>query len=118
MSSLIQAHIAKQDHYTGSILFENTTLDGTVICDGHFIMWAFANYLTNAQKYGKDKIIVSLADDKDSYQLMVEDNGNGIDDQLKSSLFDGFSRGEQSRNKEIKGFGLGLAIVERIMEWH
>jgi signal transduction histidine kinase len=28
------------------------------------------------------------------------------------------TRGDASRNKEIKGFGLGLAIVSCIMEWH
>lgn len=118
LSTLIKAHIANQDHYSGRISFTNFIEDKTVVCDSHFIIRAFTNYLTNAQKYGKDKINVSLADDKDSYKLIVEDNGGGIDEQLKSSLFDAFSRGEQSRNKEIKGFGLGLAIVERIMEWH
>ena len=29
-----------------------------------------------------------------------------------------FSRADPSRCKDTKGFGLGLAIVQRVMEWH
>jgi two-component system, OmpR family, sensor kinase len=37
---------------------------------------------------------------------------------LNSIVFDVFSRVDKSRNQETGGFGLGLAIVSRIMEWH
>lgn len=50
--------------------------------------------------------------------ICVEDNGEGVSDEFKAVIFDAFSRGDQSRNRETGGFGLGLAIVARIMEWH
>ena len=50
--------------------------------------------------------------------VTVEDDGEGVSDELKPVIFDAFSRGDKSRNRETGGFGLGLAIVSRIMEWH
>jgi two-component system OmpR family sensor kinase/two-component system sensor histidine kinase RstB len=50
--------------------------------------------------------------------ICVEDNGEGVSEHFKEVIFDAFSRGDQSRNRETGGFGLGLAIVARILEWH
>ncbi len=50
--------------------------------------------------------------------ICVEDDGEGVTDEFKAVIFDAFSRGDKSRDRETGGFGLGLAIVARIMEWH
>jgi len=118
LGRLIEDQIASHGHYQGRINFYNEMINPRVNCDAHFIMRAFTNYLTNAEKYGDNLIKVTLKQVDEHYQLIVEDNGEGIPEQLKPVLFDAFSRGETSRNKETGGFGLGLAIVCRIMEWH
>jgi two-component system OmpR family sensor kinase/two-component system sensor histidine kinase RstB len=61
---------------------------------------------------------VTLSIENEQCKICVEDNGDGVSDEFKRVIFDAFSRGDQSRNRETGGFGLGLAIVARIMEWH
>ncbi|WNC73779.1 ATP-binding protein [Thalassotalea psychrophila] len=86
--------------------------------DAHFINRAFSNLLTNAVKYGQGKLQVSLLSDGQQCSLIVEDNGPGIDDDFKEIIFDAFSRYDKSRGKDTGGFGLGLAIVSKVMLWH
>ena len=86
--------------------------------DAHFINRAFSNLLTNGVKYGKGKLQVSLLSDGQQCSLIVEDNGPGVDDDFKEIIFDAFSRYDKSRGKDTGGFGLGLAIVSKIMLWH
>jgi signal transduction histidine kinase len=50
--------------------------------------------------------------------LLVEDDGNGISDDLVERVFEPFVRLEEYRNGNANGYGLGLAIVKRICEWH
>lgn len=118
MESLVAEQVGLMSHYQGEITVDNQLNDNLIACDRHFIARALTNFMTNAQKYGNDKIHITLSADRDYCQISVEDNGDGICDELQPILFDAFSRGDVSRNKETGGFGLGLAIVSRIMEWH
>jgi two-component system OmpR family sensor kinase len=86
--------------------------------DRHFIGRALNNYISNAIKYGKGEIDITIKKSEEHCQISVTDNGEGVCDDFKCTIFDAFSRGDVSRNRETGGFGLGLAIVCRIMEWH
>jgi two-component system OmpR family sensor kinase/two-component system sensor histidine kinase RstB len=77
-----------------------------------------SNLLTNAVKYGHGEILISLQKSGDNCEIIVEDNGEGVDDEFKEIIFDAFSRGDKSRGKDTGGFGLGLAIVGKVMDWH
>jgi len=100
--------------------FTVTNLIGNlkVEADRHFISRALNNYLSNAIKYGNGAIDITIAQEKEQVQIRVTDNGDGVSDDYKCTIFDAFSRGDVSRNRATGGFGLGLAIVCRIMEWH
>jgi two-component system sensor histidine kinase RstB len=54
----------------------------------------------------------------DQYQIDVEDDGRGIPDSERESIFKAFARIDDSRNRETGGYGLGLAIVARIAALH
>ena len=73
--------------------------------DRHFIERAISNFLTNAKKYGGDKVLVEVLDDNDDVSIIVHDNGVGVDDQFKQVAFNAFSRADPSRCKDTKGFG-------------
>jgi len=123
ISELINRQINTHDAFNGEIEFINTTSNLSVECDNHFIDRALNNFVTNAIKYGggKVRVTLSVAEKNKGQQVCViciEDNGDGVSDDFKKVIFDAFSRGDQSRNRETGGFGLGLAIVARIMEWH
>ncbi|WDE07672.1 two-component sensor histidine kinase [Thalassomonas viridans] len=118
LADIIEQQIAKHSCFNGDISFINHTQALQLVCDRRFIDRALNNYLANAVKYGRGEIRVALtADDKHCY-IRVEDNGGGVADDFKSLVFDAFSRGDKSRNRETGGFGLGLAIVQKIMLWH
>jgi len=79
----------------------------------------FSNLVDNAIKYtssGK-KIYISLWKDK-KIHFIVQDEGMGISQGNLSKITDRFYRVDESRNKEIEGFGLGLSIVKNSIELH
>ena len=51
-------------------------------------------------------------------QLVVEDDGPGIPPDQREAILQPFVRVDQSRSRDKGGFGLGLAIVSRIVGWH
>jgi len=84
----------------------------------------WANYISNAVKYGGSPPRVELGatvasiDEKDDdvpnvIRFWVKDNGDGLSEEQRARLFIPFERLEQVR---VKGYGLGLSIVQRIME--
>lgn len=48
----------------------------------------------------------------------MEDDGPGIALEQRAEILKPFVRLDPSRQKGFGGFGLGLAIVSRVMEWH
>ncbi|WP_286271609.1 ATP-binding protein [Thalassotalea hakodatensis] len=87
-------------------------------CNEVLIERALQNLLSNAIRYAKQQVIVSLTQHEDNIQLIVEDDGCGIPSEERDKVFDAFYRIDKSRNKALGGFGLGLAIVERICRSH
>ncbi|HJY36909.1 MAG TPA: ATP-binding protein [Steroidobacteraceae bacterium] len=88
-----------------------------VVCDAHLIETVLRNLLYNATRYARRQIRVSFAVDANQhYRLCVEDDGPGIPEAERERVFASFVQLGQSGEKT--GFGLGLAIVQRIVEWH
>lgn len=87
-------------------------------CDGHYLERALQNLLVNAKRYARQHIRLTLKRQHKNWQLLVEDDGPGIPEHLREQVLKPFHRLEQSRNRQDGGFGLGLAIVQRIMHWH
>jgi len=73
----------------------------------------FSNLLDNAIKYtpNNKKITISLFQNE-KVHFIVKDEGIGIPQNKISKITDRFYRVDDSRNKKIKGFGLGLSIVK------
>ncbi len=84
---------------------------------GPWIVEIWKNYISNALKYGGEPPRLVLgAERRGPYvEYWVLDNGEGIDDELCEQLFIPFSRLHRSATE---GYGLGLSIVERIMQMH
>lgn len=75
------------------------------------------NILENAVKYNRENGIVDIeAENVDEFRIRVtvKDNGAGILDEDKNRIFEAFSRGDQSRNREIEGHGLGLFVAREL----
>lgn len=73
------------------------------------------NLLSNAYKYGGGKIELGWLNEAGALRFWVKDNGEGIGEEEKDQLFSKFKRTKNIESK-IKGHGLGLSIVQRIVE--
>jgi signal transduction histidine kinase len=82
---------------------------------GPWIEEVWANYLSNAMKYGGKPPRLELGAETtgDNVRFWVTDNGPGLTPEQQSRLFVPFIRLHQVR---ATGQGLGLSIVRRIME--
>ncbi len=79
------------------------------------------NLLTNAIKYtpvgGKIEVKLKMLKDTNEVGCLVCDNGIGIPEESLAQIFDRFYRVERKVHT-IKGTGLGLTIVKKIIEKH
>ncbi len=83
---------------------------------GPWIEEVWANYISNAIKYGGRPPRVQLGatvQDDETVRFWVRDNGAGLSSEEQGRLFTPFTRLSQV---SVKGHGLGLSIVRRIME--
>jgi two-component system phosphate regulon sensor histidine kinase PhoR len=76
------------------------------------------NLLENAVKYGKGEIAVYLTRVGDLLRLVVGDQGPGIPRDEQKRIFDRFYRTRQARGTNVRGSGIGLALVKHIAEAH
>ena len=78
------------------------------------------NLLTNAAKYTHDsgQIWLTVQQDGDECELRVRDNGVGIAPETLPHVFDLFTQAERSLDRSQGGLGIGLALVQRIVEMH
>jgi len=78
----------------------------------------FMNIIDNAIKYNFENknVYISLYKEKDNIIFEVRDEGIGINQNDINKLTERFYRTEKSRNRNVKGFGLGLSIVKRVLE--
>lgn len=74
------------------------------------------NLLSNAIRYGGDGkyMGVELREDGEMVRIDIIDKGQGISDEAAEHVFDRLYTGEDSRNWEIKGNGLGLTIARNL----
>ncbi len=80
--------------------------------------YALRNLLRNAFKYASQKILVSAELDGDHIRVLVDDDGIGIPPEEREHIFSAFTRLDRSRDRTTGGYGLGLAIVRRVLELH
>jgi two-component system phosphate regulon sensor histidine kinase PhoR len=80
---------------------------------------AVVNLLENALKYSVEPhIVVETGQLEDEFFISVKDNGVGIEKQYLKNIFKKFYRVPTGDIHNVKGFGLGLDFVKRIIDAH
>lgn len=92
--------------------------NSVVLADAHHMHRALQNLILNAAKYANTTISVIFHQDEERWQVDIEDDGSGIPLEDRDKVFIPFQRLDNSRTRASGGYGLGLAIVQRIAFWH
>jgi len=83
----------------------------------NLIRRCIANIINNAQKYGT-MVLINAKKSQKSIMITIDDDGLGIKDEQKEKVFRPFYRVDKSRNLNDANVGLGLSIVEDIVNSH
>ncbi len=117
---LAQAFLLKQEGSGLEIELELGDAPDSILLDEVHMSTAINNILSNAVKYGfhpcRIKLVVT---GKNGFlDIAISDNGPGIRKEELKHIFEKFYRGKESKERVIKGLGLGLYYVKQITEAH
>lgn len=117
LNTLIQTIVALyQQEDKVKITFTSTVMDAYIQGDKDLLVRVFNNLITNAiQSVPADRIgeiQMALEEKQDSYLLAIRDNGSGISEDVKASIFVPYFTTKST------GTGLGLAMTKQIIEQH
>jgi signal transduction histidine kinase len=103
----------------GTLDIDLEALDSTIVVDKMHFTNVLFNLMENAVKYRKQDVplflIARTLNVGDKIQITIEDNGIGIRKESLKKIFDRFYRVPTGNRHDVKGFGLGLAYVKRII---
>ncbi|MFQ7041005.1 MAG: sensor histidine kinase, partial [Barnesiella sp.] len=79
-----------------------------------------SNLIDNSLKYSGPSVHISISAKKENKKTIIEviDNGNGIKKEQQERIFDKFYRVPTGNIHDIKGYGLGLYYIKRLIETH
>ena len=114
-----------REQYDGFDIELNVALElqqRKVFVDERALKRALTNLLSNALRYAKSQVKVSLMlcvyEGEEFCTLSVEDDGKGISDEDKHRILQPFTQLDSKEREANSGHGLGLAIVSQIASWH
>lgn len=84
------------------------------------LMQCLTNVICNAIKYTASggKIEIKLQGDGETANITVADNGCGISQEMQQKVFELFVQSEQTLDRSQGGLGIGLNIVQRLIQMH
>ena len=109
-------------HTGGKIDIEIEAVDSAIFVDEVHFQNAITNLMDNAVKYRKPDepidIHIRTWNEGDRLCFSIADNGLGIKKENVKKIFDKFYRVHTGNVHDVKGFGLGLAYVKKIINLH
>lgn len=122
MDNVANTFTLRVEHTGGYI---HTTFDASnsrIYVDEIHFTNALFNLMDNAIKYRKPNKAINIDirtwNDKESLHLAIRDNGIGIRKENLKKIFEKFYRVHTGNVHDVKGFGLGLAYVRKVVELH
>lgn len=98
--------------------FQTDGSSANVLIENAGFARALENLVRNAEKYGSHQIAIIVSSDKHNICIAIEDDGDGIATSEREKLFEPFARADNSRTRSTGGYGMGLAIVAKVIERH
>ena len=86
--------------------------------DARYLSMLMLNLINNACQHAQTQVLVSVQRQGTTLQLSVEDDGQGIPVSERAHVLKPFVRLGSGDDVAAKGHGMGLAIVQRLANWH
>lgn len=122
VASVANTFQIKVEKFGGMIDIDLQATEADVNADKMHITNVLFNLLDNAVKYRREdtplELMIRTKNVGNKLQLWVEDNGLGIKKEDAKKIFERFYRVSTGNRHDVKGFGLGLAYVKKIVEDH
>ncbi len=120
IANIVHTFKIKVEKYGGTITAELDAAESTINVDEMHFTNVIFNLLDNAVKYRREDVPlhlqVSTRDiENDRLLITVADNGIGIRKEDLKKIFDKFYRVSTGNRHDVKGFGLGLAYVHKMV---
>jgi two-component system, OmpR family, phosphate regulon sensor histidine kinase PhoR len=93
----------------------------TVLLDSFYFTTMVLNIMDNGLKYNSNttkEISVAVSGDKDNIRISIQDNGIGMTEETRRSIFKKFYRSNDKDMPEATGLGLGLYYVKQAADAH
>jgi len=122
VESVANTFTLRVEHTEGKIYTEIEAVNSTIYVDEMHFQNVIFNLMDNAVKYRKPdqpiNIYIRTWNDDTSLYLSIRDTGVGIKKDNLKKVFEKFYRVHTGNVHDVKGFGLGLAYVKKIIDLH
>ena len=121
LDSVVATFRLKVENFDGKITLDLKATRSEITVDEMHLTNVFFNLMDNAVKYRSERnleLIVRTWNEKERLMISIEDNGVGIKKEHLKKVFERFYRVPTGNVHNVKGFGLGLAYVKKIVENH
>ena len=122
ITGVINTFTLKVERYNGKITSNLEAIDPVIFADEMHITNVIFNLMDNAVKYKKPEEDLELKvrtwNESGKLMISIQDNGIGIKKENLKKIFEKFYRVHTGNLHDVKGFGLGLAYVKKIIVEH
>ena len=122
IENIAQSFTLRVEHTGGKIYTEIEAIDSALYVDEVHFQNAITNLMDNAVKYRKPDepidIYIKTWNERDRLCFSIRDTGQGIKKENVKKIFEKFYRVHTGNVHDVKGFGLGLAYVKKIINLH
>lgn len=128
---LQNVNLTRIDYSTDDLVKEAVAATGgegkvRVATDGDARIWAdpdrvrqvLSNLITNAMRYGRSDILVTVVDQGPMVAVAVHDNGDGVPPKFQNAMWSRFERGLHNDNSAVSGSGIGLSVAKDLVIAH
>ncbi|MCR5242564.1 MAG: HAMP domain-containing histidine kinase [Prevotella sp.] len=122
LENIANSFTLRVEHTGGKIMMDIGAVDSAIYVDEVHFSNMIHNLMDNAVKYrNPDKpleLMLKTWNDEKHLYFSIQDNGMGIKKENLKKIFDKFYRVHTGNKHDVKGFGLGLAYVKKVVDLH